>query len=101
MIVLLTRPVRSASSARLSAASPCRKAVSTANARSADGTPLADEAVPQLFWTRHIPTTPAIGLCGPLVDEVLRSYRARPGVQAVHAALYTEKCDAVSILIVS
>src|SRR5689334_18590836 len=97
MIVLLTRPVRSASSARLSAASPCRKAVSTANARSADGTPLTDEGVPQISWTRHIPMIPAIGLYGPLVDEERRSCRGRPDVQAFHAALRSAKCNAISI----
>src|SRR3712207_6977288 len=70
MIVLLTSPVRSASSARLSAPSPCRKAVRTARARSAAGTPLTEGAVPRFFGTRHTPMTPAMGLPGPLWQAI-------------------------------
>src|SRR3954468_11794707 len=74
MMVLLTRPVRWASSARLSAPSPWRNAVSTAKARSADGTPLTAQRGPGFFGTRHRPTTPAMGLPGP-------SRRAIPGTR--------------------
>ena len=60
MIVLLARPVRSASSAKLSGPSPCRNAVSTAKARPADGTTFTVEVAPCCFGTRQRPTAPAI-----------------------------------------
>src|SRR5690242_14944295 len=60
MIVLFTSPVRSASSARVSALSPLRNAVRTDSARSTADTPDTEEASLFLPATRQAPTISAM-----------------------------------------